>query len=83
LPLGVSHLQRLFVTVAAGPVTDIAFQVANRDWQALVAANALDLALRFLRANAAGDGRQAVVIKHTTGRFRQVTLGQQFDKAGG
>ena len=71
LPVGGATCQGLLVAVAARPVGDVAFQVADGHGQALVAADALDLALGFLRADPAGDGGQGVVARAGCGRPRR------------
>ena len=81
LAAGRGNLQGLLVAVTARPVADIAFEVADGHRQALVAANALDLALRLLRADAAGDRRQGVVVEQAVRGLRQVALREQFDEA--
>ena len=81
LAAGRGELQGLLVAVAARPVADVAFEVADGHRQAFVAADALDLALRLLRADAAGDGGQGVVVEQAVRGLRQVALGEQLDEA--
>ena len=69
------------VRVLEGPVSDVAFKMADGHRLALPAAHALDLALRLLRAHAAGHAREGVVIEQTGGRARQVAPPQQIDEA--
>ena len=63
LASGRSDLKGLLVVMAARPIADVSLQVTNRHGQALIAADALDLALGFLRAHAAGDGGDGVVFE--------------------
>ena len=81
LASGRSDLQGLLVAMVPGPVADIALEVANRHRQAFVAADALDLALRFLGANAAGDRGQGVIVEQAVRRVGQVALGEQLEEA--
>ena len=81
LAAGRGNLERLLVAVSARPVADIPFEVADGHRQAFVAADALNFALRFLRADAASDRGQGVIVEQALCGFRQVALGKQFDEA--
>ena len=68
--------ERLRLRVLAGPIRHVALQVADGHRHALVAADALDFALGFLRAHPPGDRRQGVVAEQALRRFRQFALRQ-------
>ena len=60
---GAGDVERCWSHVLARPVGDEALEVADGHRLALLAADALDLALRLLRADAAGDAGQRVVVE--------------------
>ena len=67
--------------MGARPIGDESFEVADRHRLGLLAADALHLALGFLRAYPAGDGGQGIVAKQAAGRAGQVTLHDEIEKA--
>jgi hypothetical protein len=68
---------RHLAAVRARPVRHIAFQMTDAHWLALGAAHALDLALRFLRADASRDAGQGVVAQQTLRSLGGFALHQQ------
>jgi hypothetical protein len=73
----------VILAVAGGPVGDETLQVADRDRFAfLVAADALALALPFLRADAAGDARQRVVAQKYLRGEPELAGGDVADECG-
>ena len=70
------------VDVLAIPVGDKALQTPDRDWLALVAADALGFALRLLRTDTAGKGGQRIGIGDDLIGLFEVALGDLMDKFG-
>ena len=68
------------VDVLAVPVGDKALQTADRDWLALVAANAFGFALRLLRTDTAGKGGQRIGIGDDLISLFKVALSNFMDK---
>ena len=71
---------RQLVAMFPRPVGDVAFQIADAHGQPFGGAHANGFALRFLRANAAGDGGQRVVAQQTLRGLGDFAGGEQIEK---
>ena len=80
LPAGSRGRRRGLEVLAQRVVAHVALQPADGDRLALLADDAYRLALRFLRADAAADGRQVVLDLHRLDRGEQIALAQRLDE---
>ncbi len=64
-----------------GPVGDVPLEVPDRNRGALLGADADLLALRFLRADPAGDAGERIVVEKGLGGRVNVALGDEVDEA--
>ena len=66
--------------MCARPIRDVAFEIADGDGFAFIAANTFRLALRFLRTHAARDRGQGVVAHQTLRGFGDLALRKQVEE---